>query len=101
MQRALREYRVEGIQTNLKFFAEVLNDPEFRSGQFDTGFIEQWMKNRTTPSPPSQVERDLAIISAILAEVERVRSAAAPLPVTNNATSRLWKTTGRLRSLRQ
>jgi acetyl-CoA carboxylase biotin carboxylase subunit len=101
MQRALHEYRVEGIQTNLNFFVEVLNDSDFRNGQFDTGFIEKWIKKRTAPAPPTQVERDLAVLSAILAETERGRASVKPAEADGSPPASLWKTTGRRRSLRQ
>ena len=100
MQRALREYRVEGIQTNLNFFMEVLNDTDFRDGRFDTGFIEKWMKQRSAPALPSQVDRDLAVISAILAEMERGKSALEPARTDGTPAASLWKTTGRRQSLR-
>ena len=100
MQRALREYRVEGIRTNLSFFMEVLNDSDFRNGQFDTGFIEEWFRKRTPPAPPSQIEQDLAVLSAILADFEGIKSTAEPRLTTGTPTNSLWKTTGRRRSLR-
>ena len=100
MQRALGEYRVEGIQTNLDFFREVLNDSDFRNGQFDTGFIEKWMKDRKAPAPPSQIERDLAVLSAILAEMETGKSPAVSGKTDAAGSASLWKTTGRRRSLR-
>jgi acetyl-CoA carboxylase biotin carboxylase subunit len=101
MQRALREYRVEGIQTNLNFFTEVLNDSDFRNGQFDTGYIEKWMRNRVAPRPPTQVERDLAVLSAILADVDRVKSSAEPVEADGTPAASLWKTTGRRQGLRR
>ena len=33
MLRALREYDVGGIRTNLAFFRQILEDPEFRAGE--------------------------------------------------------------------
>jgi len=101
MQRALREYRVEGIRTNLNFFLEVLNDPDFRNGQFDTGFIEKWMKKRIAPMPPSQTERDLAVLSAILAETERGTSSAKAAETDSTPEVSRWKTTGRRQGLRR
>jgi acetyl-CoA carboxylase biotin carboxylase subunit len=100
MQRALREYRVEGIQTNLTFFMEVLNDSDFRNGQFDTGFIEKWMKNRIASPPPSQVELDLAVFGAILAAIEKGKSPAELAETGVNESPSLWKTVGRRQSLR-
>ena len=101
MQRALREYRVEGIKTNLQFFMEVLNDPEFRNGEFDTGFIEKWRARRTPPASPTQVERDLAMLSALLVDFDRNKSAVSGTSTADVSLESLWKRTGRQRSLRR
>ena len=37
--RALREYFVGGIKTTIPFYRQVLRNPGFRAGQFDTNFI--------------------------------------------------------------
>jgi acetyl-CoA carboxylase, biotin carboxylase subunit len=100
MLRALCEYRVEGIQTNLDFFRRILNDADFRIGQFDTGYIERWMKNRIAPKAPSQAELDIAVASAILADSERIKSASERNGTTDDAPVSLWKTAGRRESLR-
>jgi len=98
MQRALREYRIEGIQTNLSFFREILDDSDFLKGEFDTGFIDQWMNRqlngRAGAAPPSQAERDLAVFAAILADSER-RAPAPESPRSN------WKAAGRIEGLRK
>ena len=96
MLRALREYRVKGIQTNLNFFMELLNDSEFRDGQFDTGFIEKWMKNRIAPSPPSRVELDLAALGAILAEMKRrvPRNRSRQIPINPRVSGKNGSATG-------
>ena len=52
-ERALREYQIQGIKSNIGFFLEVLRDPDFRKGDFDTGFIAQWFKKRITHSNTS------------------------------------------------
>ncbi len=43
MKRALGEFVVEGITTNIEFQYQILNNPAYRSGAFDTGFIENEM----------------------------------------------------------
>jgi acetyl-CoA carboxylase biotin carboxylase subunit len=40
MARALSEYRVGGIKTNLAFHRRVLKNADFRAGKYDTSFIE-------------------------------------------------------------
>ncbi len=42
MKRALREYLIDGIDTNIPFCLGLLNDLEFRKGQVSTQFIEQF-----------------------------------------------------------
>lgn len=39
--RALKEMKVEGVQTNTGFLLNVLNHPKFRAGECSTGFIEE------------------------------------------------------------
>ncbi|MCG8554519.1 MAG: acetyl-CoA carboxylase biotin carboxylase subunit [Proteobacteria bacterium] len=41
MSRALAEYVLSGIQTNLGFHQRVMRQPDFVAGRYDTGFIEQ------------------------------------------------------------
>lgn len=39
MRKALREYRVVGLPTNLKFLKNVFDDPVFHQGDYDTSYI--------------------------------------------------------------
>ena len=41
MRRALSEYVVTGIRTNLAFHEKLFAHPEFVAGRYDTGFIER------------------------------------------------------------
>jgi len=41
MESALREFVIQGIKTSIDFHLELLQDPGFRSGQYDTGFVER------------------------------------------------------------
>ena len=41
MDRALREYRIRGVATNLAFLLNVLRHPEFKSGECTTRFIDE------------------------------------------------------------
>jgi acetyl-CoA carboxylase biotin carboxylase subunit len=39
-RRAVSGFRVEGLKTNLAFFSELLDDPRFVSGDYDTGLVD-------------------------------------------------------------
>ena len=41
MDRALREFRIRGVKTNIPFVENVVNHPNFRAGEVTTGFLEQ------------------------------------------------------------
>jgi pyruvate carboxylase len=40
-RRAVAEFRIRGVTTNIPFLQAVLDDPDFRSGQITTAFIER------------------------------------------------------------
>ncbi|MDQ3405610.1 MAG: pyruvate carboxylase [Actinomycetota bacterium] len=40
-KRALAEFRIRGVATNIPFLQAVLDDPDFRAGRVTTAFIEQ------------------------------------------------------------
>ena len=44
MYRALKEYVITGVETTLPFHQEIIEDPVFMSGNFNTGFIEDFYK---------------------------------------------------------
>ncbi len=45
LQRALGEYFVGGIHTNLALFRRILRHPDFQAARVDTGFLEQLLKD--------------------------------------------------------
>jgi pyruvate carboxylase len=40
MDRALREFRIRGVKTNIPFVENVVNHPKFRSGEVTTSFLD-------------------------------------------------------------
>ena len=96
MLRALEEYRIEGIQTNLAFFRQVLQHTDFRKGNFDTSFIDGWFTQRGEATPIPQFELDLASIAAALAD-----SAQDPTPGAAATPVSQWKAAARLRGRRR
>jgi len=63
MIRALGEYEVSGIRTNVGFFRQIFEDGEFRSGRLHTGFIDEFFA-RQRPMEPSA---DLPVVAALAA----------------------------------
>jgi acetyl/propionyl-CoA carboxylase alpha subunit len=68
MRRALGEYHVGGIRTNLPFHRRVMRHPAFVAGDYDTGFIERH-RAELQPLAPNEDELDQAAIAAALAAI--------------------------------
>jgi acetyl/propionyl-CoA carboxylase alpha subunit len=75
MLRAIRDYKIVGVETTLDFCTFVLNHKAFVSGDFDTGFI----KNFFTPELLNQSSEQLAEVAALAGDL--VYQALKP-PVT-------------------
>ena len=67
--RALYEYFVGGIKTNISLFRRILKDPDFQAGDIDTGFLDRLL---TKPSNETDVRRPIiaAVGAAIFASSE-------------------------------
>jgi acetyl-CoA carboxylase biotin carboxylase subunit len=65
MRRALREYHVGGIRTNLGFHRQVMRHAAFAAGEYDTGFIDRHKAELTPPAPDARAA-DLAAIAAAI-----------------------------------
>jgi len=66
MRRALGEYHVGGIKTNLGFHRQVMRHAAFAAGEYDTGFIERH-KAELVPPDPDDATAELAAIAAAVA----------------------------------
>jgi acetyl-CoA carboxylase biotin carboxylase subunit len=95
MIRALGEYDVGGIRTNIGFFRQILDAPEFRAGRLHTGFIDEFLARHRPPSPPA----DLAAIAALTAALDHMARAAGQPQVAANGASP-WLTAGRQEVMR-
>ena len=66
LKRALTEYKVGGIRTNLSFFTEVLNDEAMQRGELSTAFLEGFFARRKpAPDPCLEAEAVAAIVAAL------------------------------------
>jgi acetyl-CoA carboxylase biotin carboxylase subunit len=90
MLRALREYDVGGIRTNLAFFRQILEDPEFQAAKLHTGFIDEFFQRRRSVEPSG----DLAAVAALAAALHT--AAVRPEAANGGAKSASpWQTAGR------
>ena len=97
MQRAIGEYSVMGIKSNLAFFRDILSDRMFQAGELHTGFIAEFLERR--PAPPESAELDVVV--ALAAAEHYAKQKPAP-PPQNGKISEIspWLLEGRSQNLR-
>ena len=98
MQRALDEYFIGGIKTNLPLFRRILENPEFAAARIDTGFLDRLL---AVPQAAGHADAgaEIAAVSAAL-----FAATAAPAGNGRNGSSRAvqagggsaWQRTARL-----
>jgi acetyl-CoA carboxylase biotin carboxylase subunit len=96
--RALSEYFVGGIKTNISLFRRILRDTEFRAAKLDTGFLDRMLKRPEAKPVDSKAE-----VAAIAAGMFAALGAAAP-GAGNRAADQAasnWKHASRREGLRE
>ncbi|MGP8245330.1 MAG: acetyl/propionyl/methylcrotonyl-CoA carboxylase subunit alpha [Bryobacteraceae bacterium] len=91
MLRALGEYDVSGIRTNVGFFRQILEDPEFAAGHLHTGFIEEFFARQAKPQPAA----DLEAVAALAAAIHTAARAKTNGPAGNGGQAGGWLRAGR------
>lgn len=79
LKRALSEYKVGGIRTNLAFFQDILQDDAFVRGDLSTAFLEDFFTRRKPASEPTVEAEAVAAIVAALSKPKPSAPAAAPV----------------------
>ncbi|HEY4364633.1 MAG TPA: acetyl-CoA carboxylase biotin carboxylase subunit [Bryobacteraceae bacterium] len=92
LDRALAEYSLAGIRTNIGFFREILADEEFREGRLSTAFLEGFFE-RSVSRETLGVEAEAA--AAIVASLGEKKS-----EVADSTEISRWLAAGREQMLR-
>jgi acetyl-CoA carboxylase, biotin carboxylase subunit len=92
--RALDEYFVGGIKTNISLFQRILRHPDFAAAKIDTGFLDRLLKQNTgSQSPAGSDESEAAAIAAgVFAALDSASVGAGGHAATNGAVVRSPKT---------
>ncbi len=105
--RALNEYFVGGIKTNISLFRRILSDKDFQEGRVDTGYLDRLLKCK-----PAEVKREDAGIAAIAAGLFAVLDPASVVGTVgtvsengrggagNGSAASGWKRAARVEALR-
>ena len=100
LTRALSEYFVGGIKTNISLFRRILRNPDFRAARIDTGFLDRMLKEKEAIRVDSEREAEALEVAVIAAGMFAALGSTAAGPgdrVTtdglnnNSKSSSKWK----------
>ena len=106
LRRALEEYSVTGIETNVALFRRILAEPDFLRGEMHTRWLDELLQ-RAASSPPVVHESsaksraaDAAAIATALWQVRQSETSRALSPSAQHPTQpSRWKLEGRRQQL--
>jgi acetyl/propionyl-CoA carboxylase alpha subunit len=90
MRRALEEYRILGVKTNIPFHQQLMDSTRYIAGQFDTRFVEEHFDLSST----SLELGEIAVIFAALVAHRKSQQASQIVRRSERDTSN-WKWLGR------
>ncbi len=92
MRRALEEYRIVGVRTNIPFHQTMMDSHRFMGGQYDTRFVEERFSMNKTGDGNQEAEI-AAILATLVAHQQTERSAQIVRRGERDASN--WKWVGR------
>ena len=97
LNRALEEYTIGGIKTNLSLFRRLLREPAFVKAEIDTGYLDRLLSEaaKSAPADPEKMR-----VAALAAAIMNGSNGAAKAVTTHVSTNGKWKRSARQESLR-
>lgn len=75
MRRALDEFQIGGLATDLEFLKQIINSSRFRAGNITTTYLEEFQPSDAQPE--SELERAVALAAALYANEHHARKLSA------------------------
>ena len=88
MKRAIEEYNIQGVKTTLGFGAFVLDNRHFKSGDFDTHFIEKHFD----PDEATKLDKKTSEIAALASILiyNDINKPQKSIQKTSNTKQKYW-----------
>jgi acetyl-CoA carboxylase biotin carboxylase subunit len=83
MLRVLQELHVGGVKTSAGIALQLLQSEGFLSGNYDTGYLEKFMEERTEGHLQRDMPDDIEEVAAIVAALHRQKTAARRVMATS------------------
>jgi len=99
MKRALYAYKITGIKTSIPFLARIMENEDFKSGNYNTHFIEKNQEFLKTRQPCGDKCQDIALIAAYIHYKTKIDLTSPLNDKSDYSEKNQWKDFGRRKSL--
>ena len=99
MLRALEEYHLLGIHTNIAYLRRIIMHPEFISGNYDTHFIPRHQDSLLESETEKCDEDSIALVTAGILSFLNNKKRVTQSPNNERRKISNWKIAGRIRNL--
>ncbi|MBV9081733.1 MAG: ATP-grasp domain-containing protein, partial [Acidobacteriaceae bacterium] len=93
MRRAVEEYRISGVTTNLGLFERLMREERFVAGDLDTGLLGEFMRSSRSE------DEDPDVLTAVMLAAAQANTRGPEVQRGAEADASLWRRAGRQRFL--
>ncbi|MFH1161033.1 MAG: acetyl-CoA carboxylase biotin carboxylase subunit [bacterium] len=97
MKRALYEYKITGVKTNIRFLELIMDCPAFKEGKYNTQFIEKNQAYLTSSDAPDPRNEDRAILVVFADYLKKLDKYETKIIAKESKAD--WKGAGRKKNL--
>jgi acetyl-CoA carboxylase biotin carboxylase subunit len=97
MKRALWAYKISGVKTSIQFLGKIMDHPIFRSGKYNTHFIDDNIKALTVRPACDKRCEDIAAMTVFIDYLSKLPGQKITEPALEETSA--WKGFGRKQSM--
>jgi acetyl-CoA carboxylase biotin carboxylase subunit len=91
MLRALSEYVIGGLITNISFLKIIIAHPSFRKGEFDINFLNDEFMNKFNELKNNKDNQEIEKVSAIFAAILKLKGSLNNLELNHSKSKNEWQ----------
>ena len=97
MKRVLFEYKITGVKTSISFLARIMDTPSFKSGKYNTHFIENNKDFLMSFEKDNTLYEDMAIIVSFIDYTSNLNKLQDKIPAKTKLSK--WKDFGKRKAV--
>lgn len=97
MKRALYEYKITGVKTSIRLLVRIMDTPDFKSGKYNTHFIEKNREFLFTMPPINPRVEDVALMSVFFDYLTKINTFQTQVKTRSGKSN--WRECGKRKNM--